>query len=194
MIYVSDFIKNREIVLIFFIIIIFFITLINYLWGIDNPKILEMDTLSIKIGILTASASILAIAFVVTQIIISHASEKYSPFVIDLYWKDWYTKIAFISLIIITAVCAIFAGIQYTTESIPIDFLIVISIIGGFLISLTFFTWHFYQLFKIVNPISLIGQLKILFDKNRKLLSEKNQKTQFGNYKNIRGYCFKINY
>ncbi len=123
------------------------------------------DFKTFLIGILSSSAAIVAIAFTITQIIVSNVSQKYSPKILDVYFKKANPMSSFVALILTVAGAATLLSIY---NSVAPQLIVIFStvIISGFLISLILFTVNFKMIFRVISPYYFMEDIKDLIMEN----------------------------
>ena len=106
-------------------------------------------------GILTASAAILAITFIITEVVITNISKRYSPRVLDRYLKQRTSHAVFYAWILMATFSALFLfSLDIAT---PLSgFIMTLILVNGFVVSLILFVEHYHKMIKVVNPFTLI--------------------------------------
>ena len=120
---------------------------------------------SVLMGILTASAAIVAISFTITQIIISNISQKYSPKILEIYIQKSSPYVAFVTLILTTSGAASLLFLYHIImPQLVAVFTPVLMVI--FLISLYLFTNNLKLIFHIISPYYIMEDIKEMVLKN----------------------------
>jgi len=106
-------------------------------------------------GILTASAAILAITFIITEVVITNISKNYSTHVLDRYLKQATSHGVFYAWILLATFSAIFLFALDISNSVT-GFMMALILVDGFIFSLILFVEHYHKMIQVVNPFTLI--------------------------------------
>jgi len=124
----------------------------------DAEKWKQFDQSSLLMGILTASAAIAAIAFTITQMLISHISEKYSPYVLDVYVKRTNSNVPFLILIfVITSSTILLLISDLIMDSFSL--MLILATVEFFIYSLISFVKNFFNVFRAINPLEFMNDM-----------------------------------
>lgn len=131
----------------------------------------SLPVTSILGPIVGASASILAIVFAISNLIISSISEKYTPHILNVYEKEAPTTKTFYSFLFISGFSII---LLFAYRLVPpmASFILLISTLTSFVIALFLLMNYFFYMFKIVNPLSFGDLLK---DKAAQAVERQNE-------------------
>lgn len=116
------------------------------------------NAFNIIAGILTASAAILAITFIITEVIISNISRNYSSHILDNFLKQLTTHSVFYAWIIMATLSAM-ALFFIDVLDITTLFIVMILLVDGFVLSLALFVKHYHIMIQVVNPFTTIDLL-----------------------------------
>lgn len=111
-------------------------------------------------AILTAGAAILAIAFSVSQFIVSRISDIYSPYIVKYHNDSPLTKLAFFSFLITIGISSILLGTDFSFTGKIFHPLIIWYILCIFIASLGFFTKYFFKTMEFINPLNFAEIIK----------------------------------
>ncbi len=141
----------------------------------NNELWVKTDFSGILLGILAAAAAIVAVAFTVTQLLMENVSQKYTPKIHEFLLEYVNPNRPFFILITVIGICARLVLFIDLLE--PAIFLLVISLlVDTFLVGLLLFTQNYYDLFKVINPLSLIDLMSDKVIKN--LEGDNNENTK----------------
>lgn len=125
----------------------------------DTERFKEIPITTILSVIVGASASILAIVFAISNLIISNISDRYTPLILKSYEQDAPTRRTFYSFVGATFFSLVSLFI-YELVPLVISFVLLLSSIFGFAISLVLLIDYFFYMFRIVNPLRFALILK----------------------------------
>lgn len=152
------------------------VSIIIALFIYQNPQSVDTGNGTIFFAaILTASATILAITFSLSQYLVSRVGDLYSPYIISYYRDLPLTRITFISFVCTTIFSAILLGGNLE----PLFFyqsLVWLTLVS-FIFSIGFFARFFVMIITTVDPIEFATEIKIIANK----YLEKNKKIDFQN-------------
>lgn len=127
----------------------------------------KIDAKTLLTGILSAAAAIAAVAFTITQYIISNVIQKYTPRILDIYFKEANPASSFVLLIIVVGIS--------TTMLLLLDglidyvaLIITLIIVEAFLFSLILFARNFELMFRVISPLTFMEDLKDMTMENIK--------------------------
>lgn len=132
----------------------------------------DLPISSILSTIIGAAASILAIVFAISSLIISNISERYSPHILKVYEEEAPTKRTLLSFVLITAFSMILLFLYQLIPS-AISFMLLVSAITGFVTALVFLIDYFFYMFRILNPLRFSDVLK---NKTLQFVERQNEK------------------
>lgn len=125
----------------------------------NEQKWEKNDYFTLVSAILTASGAILAISFLITQLVISNISQNYSINALDRYLKMKHPHYVFSGWIMLVAFSAVTLFIL-NFISIFSSFIISLIIINGFIISLMLLGKQYQDMMKLVNPYDFVDDIK----------------------------------
>ena len=135
----------------------------TYAVTFDSDAFEAHDTATLLVGILTASAAILAIWFTLNQMVLSNMAQKYSSKLVESYTKK--PSSVFMGFVLIVAGSA---SLLFGHSSLPAWFAAyaVLVLTAGFVAILWFFVREFMYMKLVVSPYNFINdaQEKILAD------------------------------
>jgi hypothetical protein len=105
------------------------------------------------------SASILAIVFAISNLIISNISERYSPYILKIYEEEAPTRRTLYSFVLIAGFSVVLLFIYRLIPSI-FSFMFLMLTITGFIVALFLLVDYFFYMFKIINPLKFGDVLK----------------------------------
>lgn len=120
----------------------------------------KSDSVSLATGILAAAATILTISFVITQWMISEIAKNYNAVVLDSYIKKKVTQFSFYGFVLVTIGSSVLLLLSGTLDLLK-QFILSLVMIDGFMISMILFVLHYFNVFRMINPlytIDLIGE------------------------------------
>lgn len=125
----------------------------------DEEAFDDLPISSILGAITGAAASILAIVFAISNLIISNISEKYTPHILDVYEEEAPTKKTLYSFVLVAAFSVV---LLFVYQFIPsaVSFILSVTTITGFVIALALLMDYFTYMFKIINPLKFGEVLK----------------------------------
>lgn len=132
----------------------------------------DLPISSILSTIVGAAASILAIVFAISNLIVSNISERYTPHILQVYEEEAPTKRTLLSFVVITAFSMILLFLYQLIPS-AISFMLLVSAITGFVTALVFLIDYFFYMFRILNPLRFSDILK---NKTLQFVERQNEK------------------
>lgn len=127
----------------------------------------KIDVKTLLTGILSAAAAIAAVAFTITQYIISNVIQRYTPRILDIYFEKANPASSFVLLVVVvgisTAMLLLLDGL--------VDYLaliITVIIVEAFLFSLILFARNFELMFRVISPMNFMEDLKDMVIENIK--------------------------
>lgn len=111
------------------------------------------------IGILGAAAVIVAVAFTITQLMISNIGERFTPHALEMYFQKNHHNAPFYYLIMVVASSTI---LLMTLDNIPswIECIFITIVVELFLWSLVVFIKNYHDIFRVINPVTFLDYLK----------------------------------
>lgn len=173
----------------FYIIIGFLVLFALFVYVPIQEHVSAINSSEIFTGILTASATIFAISFTVSQFLISRLTDTYSPYLVKIFSQSRIAKTSFFSLLITTVVSMIFLGVDFTSFS-NIKFLdeywsgselmriAVYCTVISFIFSIAVFSKYFILMTVVTDPILFSSEIR-----NRAL--SKLREGKFDEFENI---------
>ena len=119
----------------------------------------DLPITSILSAIVGAAASILAIVFAISNLIVSNISERYTPHILKVYEEEAPTRRTLLSFVLVTALSMILLFLYRFIPS-AVSFMLLVSTITGFVITLILLIDYFFYMFKILNPLKFSDVLK----------------------------------
>lgn len=120
----------------------------------------KSDSVSLSSGILAASATILTISFVITQWMMQDIAKNYNAVVLESYINKKVTQYSFYGFVLVVIISSVLLLLSSTLDSL-IQFILSLVMIDGFAASVILFVLHYYNVFRMINPvytIDLIGK------------------------------------
>ncbi len=148
------------------------LTVEDKIWIFRDDAFGNLTITSILGPIAGASASILAIVFAISNLIVSNISERYSPYVLKIYEEEGFTKKTLYIFASIVGFSVILLFIHGLIPSL-ISFILLMSTITGFMVALFLLMDYFFYMFKIVNPLKF-GE--ILKNRTIQVVERQNEK------------------
>jgi len=115
----------------------------------------KFDSKDLLLGILTASAAILAISFTIIQLLVSNFDEKYGG-----YAKSFLNvkpNTPFLAMILVITSSSIMLFTQSLNELLAL--ILTLAVMEGFIFSLILYARNYYDLFRLMNPLSFIDEI-----------------------------------
>lgn len=118
----------------------------------DTESFGAQDTSTLLVGILTASAAILAISFTVNQVVLSSISQKYSSRLVESYAKRH--PVSFVAFVLTVAGSAVLLLARDSLYAWTTAFAWALT--AFFLVALLFFAREFMHMMRVVSPYNFI--------------------------------------
>ena len=131
----------------------------NYNISFNDELFNKLPITAILSTIAGALAAILAIVFAISQIIISNLSERYSPYILERYKNDpktMRTLFGFVTVITLS-ILLLFVNTFLTPA---ISFMLLSTLLFGFVYSFSLFIKYFQFMFEIINPLEFASILE----------------------------------
>lgn len=149
----------------------------TYLFVFRDELFENFTMSSVLAPIIGASASVLAIVFAISNLVISNISERYSPYVLRLHEEEGPTKKTLYSFVVVVGFSVI---LLFLCRLIPpvISFTFFMLNLSGFVFALFLLLEYFSYMFRIINPLKFGDILK-----NRTLeVVERREDEEIRNY------------
>lgn len=125
----------------------------------DEKAFGDLPITSILSAVVGAAASILAIVFAISNLIISNISERYTPHILKVYEEEAPTRRTLLGFVAVAALSTILL-LLYQFIPPVVSFVLLVSAITGFVIVLVLLIDYFFYMFKILNPLKFSDVLK----------------------------------
>lgn len=131
----------------------------NYSISFNAELFRELPITAILSTIAGALAAILAIVSAISQIIISNLSERYSPYILEIYKNDpktMRTLFGFVTVITFSILLLFVNAFIHLT----LLFMLLSALLFGFVYSFSLFIKYFQFMFEIINPLEFASILE----------------------------------
>lgn len=129
----------------------------RYYLSINKESWKQLESNNLLLGILTASAAIVAISFTIIQMLTTDLEGKYGS-----YAKSFLIikpNIPFLSLILVMAGSSMMLFILHSLDPV-VSLFLILALLEGFIFSLILYVQNYYDLFRLNNPFAIIDEIR----------------------------------